>query len=412
MFRGKLLYLRNAPGLRAVLLGLLLCLTVSGGLRAAPEITGARIGAHADKTRFVLELSEDLPYRVFTLADPFRVVIDLPEVSWPGAGTDPQLAGVIEALRFGRFEPGTNRLVLDVAGPVALDGVFMLAPDGGKPQRFVLDLKPVSRSAYFAQRAREPVTSTLPMSAPQPSIATLVPPRRPSRSKPVVVIDAGHGGVDPGAVASGGRKEKELTLAYAKALKAVLVSRGDYQVVLTREDDRFIQLRDRIKIAERAGADVLISLHVNTHRSRSIRGASVYTVSEKASDEEAARLAEAENAADELAGVNLTAYTGDVQDILRDLTARETKNLSNQLAETLIAEVGKSSRLLPNTHRFAGFVVLKSITVPSILFEIGYLSNPEEAKALASKAHRDKVVASMVRAIDSYFAWHQTVSRS
>ena len=228
----------------------------------------------------------------------------------------------------------------------------------------------------------------------------------------MVVIDPGHGGVDPGAVASGGRREKDLTLAYAKALKAALTARGDYQVVLTREDDRFIQLRDRIKIAERAGADVLISLHVNTHKSRRIRGASVYTVSEKASDQEAARLAESENAADLLAGVNLTNYTGDVQDILRDLTARETKNLSNHFAETLIAEVGKTGRLLPNTHRFAGFVVLKSITVPSILFEIGYLSHPEESKALATKAHRDKMVASMVRAIDSYFDWQQTVSRS
>ena len=196
------------------------------------------------------------------------------------------------------------------------------------------------------------------------------------------------------------------------ALKQALVASGRYQVLLTREDDRFIQLRDRIRIAERAGGDVLISLHANTHKSGKIRGASVYTVSEKASDQEAARLAESENAADQLAGVNLTNYTDDVRDILRDLTARETKNLSNHFAETLISEVGKVNRLLPNTHRFAGFVVLKSITVPSILFEIGYLSHPEEARQLRSRAHRDKMIASMVRAIDTYFDWQQTVSRT
>ncbi|HMB75462.1 MAG TPA: N-acetylmuramoyl-L-alanine amidase, partial [Kiloniellaceae bacterium] len=370
------------------------------------------LGSHEATTRFVLELTEDVPYRVFTLADPFRVVIDLPKITWPDAGTVPQLTGVVEALRFGSFEPGTSRVVLDVAQPTAIEGVFMLAPQAGKPQRFVLDLKPVSRAAYFAQRPREPFASATPMAPPQPAIATLVPPRKPSRTKPVVVIDAGHGGVDPGAIGPGGAKEKEMTLAYAKALQAALQAEGTYHVVLTREDDRFIQLRDRIKIAERAGADLLISLHINTHRSHTVRGASVYTVSEKASDREAARLAAAENAADEAAGVNFTSYPDDVKDILRDLTARETKNLSNQLAETLIAEVGKNAVLLPNTHRFAGFVVLKSLTVPSILFEIGYLSHPEEARALNSKTHRDKVVAAMQRAIDRYFAWQQTVSRS
>jgi N-acetylmuramoyl-L-alanine amidase len=398
--------------IRRLVIAVLLWLAAAGALEAAPEITGARIGAHVDKTRFVLELSEDLPYRVFTLADPFRVVIDLPEVTWQGHETAPVIGGVIKALRFGRFEPGTKRVVLDVSGPVSLDGIFMLGPDGGKPHRFVLDMKPVSREVYFASRPAEPITSKVPLKPLQPAIATLVPPPKPSQTRPVVVIDPGHGGVDPGALASGGIKEKDLTLAYAKALKQALVASGRYQVVLTREDDRFIQLRDRIRIAERAGGDVLISLHANTHKSGKIRGASVYTVSEKASDREAARLAESENAADQLAGVNLTNYTDDVRDILRDLTARETKNLSNHFAETLISEVGKVNRLLPNTHRFAGFVVLKSITVPSILFEIGYLSHPEEARQLRSRAHRDKMIASMVRAIDRYFDWQQTVSRT
>jgi N-acetylmuramoyl-L-alanine amidase len=193
-----------------------------------------------------------------------------------------------------------------------------------------------------------------------------------------------------------GYKEKQLTLDYARALRDALLATRRYRVTVTRADDRFIKLRDRMGIAQRAGGDLFISLHANTHNSRKIRGASVYTVSEKASDAEAARVAETENAADAIAGVNLSQHPDDVRDILLDLTR----------------EVGTVNKLLPNSHRFAGFAVLKSPSVPSVLLEVGYMSHPKEARMLQTKSHRNKVVGAMVRAIDRYFEWQQMVSRT
>jgi N-acetylmuramoyl-L-alanine amidase len=363
---------------------------------AAPEVRDMRIGAHPGKTRFVLDLSEPIPYRAFTLADPFRVVVDLPEVEWLAGDLPAGIStGAVQAMRFGRFEPGTMRIVLDVKHPVVIEKVYVLSPRDGKAHRFVLDLR-----------------------------ATLKPRRKPINTLPMIVIDAGHGGVDPGAISVTGYKEKQLTLDYARALRDALLATRRYRVTVTRADDRFIKvtvtraddrfikLRDRMGVAQRAGGDLFISLHANTHKSRKIRGASVYTVSEKASDAEAARVAETENAADAIAGVNLSQHPDDVRDILLDLTWRETKNLSKQFADTIIREVGTVNKLLPNSHRFAGFAVLKSPSVPSVLLEVGYMSNPKEARMLQTKSHRNKVVGAMVRAIDRYFEWQQMVSRT
>jgi N-acetylmuramoyl-L-alanine amidase len=380
---------------------------------AAPEVRDMRIGAHPGKTRFVLDLSEPIPYRAFTLADPFRVVVDLPEVEWLAGDLPAGIStGAVQAMRFGRFEPGTMRIVLDVKHPVVIEKVYVLSPRDGKAHRFVLDLRAVSAAEYSSLRALKPMSSSEPLVPPQPVIATLKPRRKPINTLPMIVIDAGHGGVDPGAISVTGYKEKQLTLDYARALRDALLATRRYRVTVTRADDRFIKLRDRMGIAQRAGGDLFISLHANTHKSRKIRGASVYTVSEKASDAEAARVAETENAADAIAGVNLSQHPDDVRDILLDLTWRETKNLSKQFADTIIREVGTVNKLLPNSHRFAGFAVLKSPSVPSVLLEVGYMSNPKEARMLQTKSHRNKVVGAMVRAIDRYFEWQQMVSRT
>jgi len=192
-----------------------------------------------------------------------------------------------------------------------------------------------------------------------------------------------------------GTKEKDLALEYGKALKRALEASGTYRVVLTRNNDRFIKLRDRIVIAQKAEGDLLVSLHANVHRSGKVRGASVYTLSETASDKEAAALAKAENSADALAGVDLGVQSDDVREILIDLAQRETMNYSKRFANRLMREVGKSTKLLRNSHRSAGFAVLKSPTVPSVLFEIGYMSNKAEEKLLRSEAHRKKIVKSM-----------------
>ena len=380
---------------------------------AAPEVNALRIGVHPNKTRVVLELGQEVPYRAFTLPDPFRIVIDIPELEWRASETMPRMPiGAVQDMRFGRFEPGTMRIVLDVSRPMLIEEAFLLEPKDGKPYRLVVDTKIVTHADYQAAFSSQSFASREPLVESRPAIATLSPRRKPISMLPMVVIDPGHGGVDPGAISVTGYKEKALVLDYAKALRDALLASRRYRVTMTRSDDRFIQLRDRIRVAQQAGGQLFISLHANTHNSKRTRGASVYTVSEKASDAEAARIAEKENAADIVAGVDFDVDNDDVRDILLDLTWRETKNLSKQFADTMIGEVGTVNSLLPNSHRFAGFAVLKSPSVPSVLLEIGYMSNPKEARLIASEDHRRKVIDAIVRAIDRYFDWQQLVSRS
>lgn len=393
---------------------------------AQPTVSAVRIGAHPDKTRFVMEMSERPRYRVFTLPDPFRVVIDLPEFQWvPGQGAPGQGApgrvepgqvgpglrgGLISAMRFGLFAPGTSRVVLDVSGPVRVKSVFLIAPAAGYPYRFVVDVVPVSREDFFAAARGRAIVSDPPLAATQSALAA--PPKPKTDQRPTIVIDPGHGGIDPGARSITGVDEKKIALIYARELERQLEASGRYRVHLTREKDIFIRLRNRVAIAERMGGDLLISLHANNHESPKIRGVSIYSLSEKASDAQAAALAAKENKADIIAGIDLSDQTEVVSKILIDLAQRETMNLSKQFANTLVGEVGKVTKLLGNTHRSAGFVVLKSATVPSVLIEIGYLSNRAEERLLRSKKHRIRVTRAIIEAIEAYFARQDTLNRS
>lgn len=393
---------------RSVLI--VICLMV--GLPAAwaeSTVTAVRIGAHADKTRFVMELSEEPRYRIFTLPDPFRVVIDLPELQWAPDALS-QGGGLISAMRFGLFAPGTSRVVLDVTSPVRIKSAFLIPPKENYPYRFVIDVVPVSREAYFAPPRDKPILSKIPL---EPIRTAVIPPPPPKADeRRTIVIDPGHGGVDPGSRSITGVDEKQIALAYARELKRQLEATGHYRVAMTRDKDIFLRLRDRVEMAQRLEGDLFISLHANNHKSRKIRGTSVYTLSEKGSDSEAEALAAKENKADIIAGINLADQTEVVSKILIDLAQRETMNLSKQFANTLVRDVGKVTKLLGNTHRFAGFAVLKSPTVPSVLVEIGYLSNREEERLLRSAKHRAKITASFVKAIEAYFALQNSLNRS
>ena len=407
-------------GCRRAALSVALCFAVLAiapllAIRAAsgePVIEAVRLGEHPGKLRLVLETSEELAYRTFTLADPYRVVIDFPRFRWqgPDAVALPR-NGLVTALRYGAFAPTTSRVVLDLARPVVIERAFHLAARDDRSPRFVLDMLEVDRQAYRAMRRQAPLVSGGAAPGPVESMANLTPPRRPRDSRPMIVIDAGHGGIDPGALGYAGTYEKDLVLRYALALERALLDTGQFRVSQTRRDDRFISLRDRKVMAQRAGAALFVSLHANTHASRKIRGAAVYTLSEKASDKEAARLAASENAVDSLAGVDLAVQSDEVMDILIDLARRETMNLSNRFAETLIDEVGAVAPMLRNSHRSAGFAVLKSPSVPSVLFEIGYISHPKEERLLKDRAHRRKLVAAMVASIAAHFRWQKSVSR-
>jgi N-acetylmuramoyl-L-alanine amidase len=248
------------------------------------------------------------------------------------------------------------------------------------------------------------------------TVPALEPPGKPVAGDdariPTIVLDAGHGGKDPGAVGPNGTMEKDVNLQMAKQLKALLEATGHYKVVLTRTDDRLLPLRQRIEIARAAKADLFISIHADHNEKTNLRGASVYTLSETASDAEAAAVAARENKDGVITGVDLTSQSAMVTSILIDLAQRETKNLSARFASLLTDQLAERTLVLRDSHRFAGFVVLKALDVPSVLLELGYLSNRDDEAALGSKRHR-RVVAKAIRdAIDRYFQWQRSVRQS
>lgn len=382
-------------------------LGIALGMALAPDIAVAqdlkvqdiRIGVNADSTRFVVELNDSVEPRIFGLPDPFRVVIDLPEVDFDlpeeriGDG-----AGLISRLRYGLFRPGISRFVLDLASPSKVTNHFVLKPDGGKPWRLVLDIAPTTRADFIA--SMRPSTADTPRPAP----AVPVPTTPKQDARPVVVVDAGHGGVDPGAIGVSGVYEKKIVLDYARAIAQRLRETGKFEVALTRNRDIFLPLRERVQIARTNGADLFLSLHVNTHPKRATRGLSVYTLSNRASDKEAAALAAYENKSDVIGGVDLGGYSNDVQNILIDFAQAKTNELSVKFArDILVGAIKPEAPLLTRPWRSAGFAVLKAPDIPSVLVELGYISNPREERLLLSAAHRNKLTATIVEAIEIYF---------
>ncbi len=370
----------------------------AGAGALSPNVDGMRIGVYDTRTRFVVDLDRSATFSVFTLSDPYRVVVDLPEVTW-SSPLKRVSGGLIAQLRFGLLKPGVSRIVLDVGGPVRVLKSFLLAPsDALRHHRLVIDLVPTDRKTFMREiRARLATARTAPPRAAP------VPRPKPRDGKKLVVIDPGHGGVDPGAISRSGRYEKHVVLAHARELRRQLLATGNYRIVMTRNRDVFMRLRKRTEKARAAGADLFISLHADSIARPSVRGASVYTLSERASDREAAALAARENKSDIIAGLDLDARSSEVADILIDLSQRDTKNQSAQFAGILIHEMAKVRRMLRNTHRFAGFAVLKAPDVPAVLVELGYLSNRADERLLLDTKARLRVVSAIVRAIDRYF---------
>lgn len=224
-------------------------------------------------------------------------------------------------------------------------------------------------------------------------------------SLPLVVLDAGHGGHDPGAISPhGGKREKDVTLAIAKAIRSELLKSGRVRVALTRDTDKFLVLPDRYGIARNMNADLFISIHADSAENPEAGGGTVYTLSEVASDREAQRLAARENKSDIINGVNLGGADADVSSILIDLTQRETMNVSAEFAKLLLRESQPNMRMRTNSHRFASFIVLKAPDTPSVLFETGYLSNEDDVAFLGSESGRQKVARSVASAVQVHFA--------
>ncbi|MDX2224631.1 MAG: N-acetylmuramoyl-L-alanine amidase [Rhodospirillaceae bacterium] len=394
----------------------------AAGSAATGPAAGVRVHDHGPFTRLVVELPELSQVSAFLLEAPSRLVIDLGGLVWPeGAPEAPAASALIKAVRAGEFQPGHARIVADLAGPVSPARAFMLAPTGATPWRLVFDLAPSApgdAAVAFGPNnpiaiAGGPAGSATIAAAPsaQPAPIKLRDPSA-GKQKLVIAIDPGHGGIDPGAVGLSGIYEKAITLSAAQQLKAKLEATGRYRAVLTRARDTSLGLRQRIEIARHAPADAFISLHADSVRDRGVRGLSVYTLSEKASDSEAATLAEAENKADLIIGMDLSHETQEVRNILIDLAQRESMNLASRMAAEIIKELGREVKLLRNTHRFAGFAVLKAPDIPSVLVEMGYLSNREDEAALRKEAYRGKLMGAVVRALDRYFAQVQVAKRT
>jgi N-acetylmuramoyl-L-alanine amidase len=374
-----------------------------------PVANAVRLAGDQAQTRFVMDLSGKIDIHAFTLADPYRVVIDMPEVTFalpPKAGDSGR--GLIKAFRFGLMMPGGSRMVFDLVRPVRVEKAFVMDAGDGEPARLVLELTPTDRESFLRQITLEEKTARVeapPSSKPQASS---------SDNRPLVVLDPGHGGIDTGTEAPSGETEKMIVLDFAQRLRERLEKAGKYRVIMTRTDDTFVPLADRVRMARSAGAALFISIHADSlpRKEGDAQGATVYTLSETASDPQAAQLAEQENRADVIAGVDLKSEPDDVAGILIDLAERETKTFSVQFAHTLVGELRSATRLHSNPVKSAGFRVLRAPDVPSVLVELGYVSNRQDLKSLLSDAWRDRTADAMAKAVDGYFASHVAGARA
>ena len=375
-------------------------LAVAAAESATVSVKDIRLGVTAERTRLVLDLGAKVDFDIFLLDRPRRVVVDLPSLAWP---TDqPTVDGLVQKIRFGQFTADKSRLVIDAKGPVRVAKSFLLPPSSGLPHRLVIDLVKTGNKEFADQVAKDRAAKrSAKKAAPAPTPFT-PKPRKQANSKPVIVLDAGHGGVDPGAL---GRKarEKSVTLNFTRELAKQLRKTGKYKVYLTRNRDIYIPLRQRVNIARKHNADLFISIHADAIKRKNVRGMSIYTLSETASDKEAAALAKKENQSDIIAGIDFADQPPEVANILIDLAQRETKNLSVKFANLVVDNARGKTRLLDRTHRFAGFRVLKAPDVPSVLIELGFLTNRSDEKQLLSTAWRRKVAGALVNSVNGFF---------
>lgn len=379
--------------------------------------------------RLVLETDSRADINIFSLSNPDRLVLDVPDavVSKMVQQKKINTNKIVLKTRFGKPKDGLSRIVLDLTSPVS-ESHFILPPQSNVGTwRFVLDLvatgtpvkntSDISKSDETQDKQRIERVNSLKEKS-QPSVVTevkkVVEQKQPSKkasvgllpfsgkSKKVVMLDPGHGGQDPGAISKSGHYEKDLTLKMARETRKLLEKAG-YKVVMTRDSDVYVTLRGRVKKAHAAKADLFISIHADSTTNRSAKGLSIYTISETASDKEAAALAERENKSDILLGMDLGDYQQEVSSVLIDLAKQDTMKESRRYAGLVVGEMRQTVQLVPNAHRFAGFAVLKSPNIPSVLLEMGYLSNKQEERLLQKESYRKKLGEALVKAVNAYF---------
>ena len=376
---------------------------------SAGNITNMRIGQQVGSVRIVFEADRAFDYKAFLLTDPKRLVVDVYDMDIKNT-LQSDKNNIISQTRVGKLDANNKRVVFDLLKPVFIKKAFTLKPQSNMKWRFVVDVALCSERDFKAKVGSKYAFSSQNdqnvkiASADEEKSWFFNDEDKPRKArKKIIVLDPGHGGKDPGAIGAYGKTyEKNITLAMGKELKSILEKKG-YKVYLTRSTDVFIPLRQRVRIAQRYKADLFMSIHADSALNRNAKGLSVYTLSEKASDKEAAALAERENKVDIIGGVDFSENSKEINDILISLSQTDSRNKSSKFATYMVNEMSKTVKLVNNTHRFAGFAVLKAPDIPSVLLEMGYLSNRNEERLLKQSGYRKKLATSASKAIDRYF---------
>lgn len=405
---------RQASARLTVAHALLLLLAFWSAPTAADDVTlNAKIGGDIQRTRFVAFLAKKVEYRIFSITDPYRIVIDLPEteIQVPvGNGR-----GLVLSSRSGLLAEGKSRIVIDLLEPALIEKSELLPPENGLPARLIIELVRTSHKAFLAASKAPP-----PLTPQKPAQVAANGKEGPVDKRPLIVIDPGHGGVDVGAL---GRltstPEKDVTFEFCKVFKERLEATGRYRIIMTRTVDIYVPLDERAQMASEPKADLLISIHVDTldvkrvaaKSLKEVRGGTVYTLSEEASDEQAKILAQNENKADVQAGVGTEKAapneSQEIDSILSDLENRSKMNRSLAFAEYLIVHLKDTMRFNRIPHRTANLRVLKAAGVPAVLLELGYLSNDDDEKLLISPEWRATVAARLADTVNQFMSERQ-----
>jgi N-acetylmuramoyl-L-alanine amidase len=361
----------------------------------------ARIAGDDARTRLIIDFDRKPEFTVHYVANPYRVLIDFPETQFGLKPDDLSARGVFTDIRYGAMAGGRSRMVLTAARPVNVVMSEVQEEQGGASYRLVIDAAIVTDQVFasaMAAQSWQPADTVAGDETP-----VMLPGMAASEGPFVIAVDAGHGGIDNGARgAVTNSEEKHVTLAFARELVAALNAAPGTRAFLTRDKDEFLSLPQRVQLARSEAASLLISIHADTLRQKDIRGATVYTISDKASDSLAANLAARENLSDEIAGMSLESEPAEVADILLDLTRRETQTFSISLARAVVESFEGEVNLINNPHRHAGFRVLKAPDVPSVLLELGFMSNKEDEKLLLDPAWHKKVSGLVAKAVERY----------
>lgn len=376
--------------------------------RATTNVADVRLWSGPDGTRVVLDLSAPPRYKVFSLRNPDRVVIDLADAKMTMRGLLPAGQGPVYSIRTGPQAGGGLRVVLDVKSPLQPKS-FAVEPDGGAGHRLVIDLPPTSGrpvapsgNAALTTAAVSAKNGALPAGSPASPVKSVA---LAAKGRDLVIaVDAGHGGKDPGAIGRSGTQEKKVTLAIARRLAAEINAENGMRAVLVRDGDYFISLRGRIAKARKNGADMFVSIHADSVGDRRVSGSSVYVLSLRGASDEASRwLAQRENAADLMGGVSLDDKNDVLASVLMDVTQKESVSDSVEAADNVLNSLQRVGRVHGKTVRHAGFVVLKSPDIPSMLVETAFISNSTDENRLRDPSQQKRIAQAIHKGVRNYF---------